>query len=86
MQLKSYESRPNVLTLPSSVFIGDDLKLSTDSFYTLTNRSLFLLMKCKLFQVKGRHNHGSKDGGQSLRAKPLNKGVDGTAGWWYTFC
>ena len=42
--LKSYDSAPNVSTPLSSVFIKGDLKLLRDSFNTLTNEPLFLLI------------------------------------------
>ena len=45
--LKSYDLKSNVLTLMFSVFIMDDLKLSHDSFFTLINQCLLLLMRCK---------------------------------------
>lgn len=44
---KSYDSRPNVSTPLSSVFIRGDEKLLFDSSYALTNELLFSLMGSK---------------------------------------
>ena len=70
--LKSYDSRCNVSTRLSSIFIRGDQNLLCDSLFTLTNERLFLLMSVKRCQVKDRYHHGApvRNPAQPLSAYP----------------
>lgn len=61
--LKYYNSRPNVLTLLSNVFIKGNLKLWHNSFHELPNQQYSYLWGVNKCQVKGCPWHSSKTGG-----------------------